>query len=145
MLKQAQVSTRYTTFLAPVVPVAADTPLDEMPYSPSFLLPLSTLPSSVVCDHEFVAACEYGYDDYFDSMFTEAFVFVHETYTSAEVHAFIVENACQEKVFLPSDVTTLSWRVGFVFGWLSALSKYQPTLANIGIQVLCSLLEGGMK
>ena len=55
MLNQAHVTTQHTTFLAPVVPVAAPLPFHELPYSPSLLLPLPDVSSALVCDLEFVS------------------------------------------------------------------------------------------
>ena len=82
-------------------------------------------------------ACQYGYDDYFEEMINAELVFIHENYTSYKVYCFIVENVC-----LPENKRYLnppSFRAGFVFGWLSALSKYQPMMAKVGVQVLCSV------
>ena len=154
MLNQAQVTTQHTTFLAPVVPVTADLPIHEIPYSSSLLLSLPDLSSALVCDVEFVHACQYGYDDYFEEMIelltpvdentvvdenTYEFLFTYKAHTSAEVYAFILDNVRPEATPLANDATSLPWRVGFLFGWLSALSKYQPMMAKVGVQVLCSL------
>ena len=63
--------------------VAADLSFHELPYSPSLLLPLPDLSSALVCDREFVDACEAGYESYFDEMVNRDFTFVHKNYTSA--------------------------------------------------------------
>ncbi len=143
MLDQAHVTTQRATFLTPVVPVVADLPIHEQPYSPSLLLPLPALSSAIVCDLDFVHACQFGYDGYFDDMVefpaeggtaSDEFVFTHKQYTYDEVRTFVIED------FTPYDLS-LSWRVGFIFGWLSALSKYQPDFAASGLSFLLSLVK----
>ena len=148
MLNQVQVTKQRTTFLTPVVPVAADLPIHEQPYTPALLLPLPSLSSALVCDLEFVHACQYGYDDYFEEMFvrvadtssfTDDYAFQHQMYTFADVRALVVEN-----ISLPDcerHQTTPSFCAGFVFGWLSALSKYQPSLARQGITFFVQLVK----
>ena len=116
-----------------------------MPYSLSLLLPLPDLSSTLVCHIDFVEACEFGYDDYFDSLSelisgdaVENFVFrfTYQSMTLDEVRTFLMENTVP-------DNTTLSWRIGFCFGWLSALSKYQPRIAKHGIRALVGLIREG--
>ena len=134
MLNQAHVTTQHTTFLAPVVPVAAPLPFHELPYSPSLLLSLPDLSSALVCNHEFVTACEYGYDGYFEEMYTSDLVFQQRNYTPSELSAFLHEELASSRDALHE--TTLAWRVGFVFGWLSAFSKYQPALVKHGLRMM---------
>ncbi len=145
MLQQSYITTQ-PLYLAPVVPVAANLPLQEVPYSPALLLPLPDLATVIVCDHDFVTACEYGYEGYFEDMCEwnsthDDLIFVHTSFASSEVYALVVENLHQEINIPASDRTTLPWRVGFIFGWLSALAKYQPAQAKHGLAVLVGLVR----
>ncbi len=138
MLNQVQVTTQRPSFLTPVVPVAADLPIHEQPYSPALLLPLPNLSSAIVCDVDFAAACSHGYESYFEEMVNDDFNFEHRTYTAFEVYAFIHENVFTSEELDSQFRTTFPWRVGFIFGWLSALSKYQSAAARVGMQYVCA-------
>ena len=145
MLNQVQVTKQRTTFLTPVVPVVADLPMHEQSYTPALLLPLPDLSSAIVCDVDFATACSYGFDDYFESMiqlipaeneYGVDILFTYKPTTHKNVQALLA-------VELAANDTTLPFRVGFVFGWLSALSKYQPRLARVGVQLLCASVAAG--
>jgi len=145
MLQQSYTSTSQPTFLTSIVPVAADVPF-HVPYSSALLLPLPDLAPAIVCNHDFVTACEYGHENYFEDMYEwnsthDDLIYVHKSFTSFEVFAVVQENLRQEMPLPDLEQTTLPWRVGFVFGWLSALAHYQPVQAQHGLCLLVGLVR----
>ena len=141
MLNYSHVNIQYPMVLTSIAPVAVDLPFHELLYSPALLLPLPALSSAIVCDSGFAAACESGYDGYFEEMFTDIdnnSSFTPKHYTHAELSLELREDLA---VFLSSDDYPLSWWAGFYFGWLSALSKYQFAVAQSGVLLLVALVQ----
>ena len=140
MLNYSHVNNQYLMFLTPIAPVAADLPFHELPYSPALLLPLPALSSVLVCDPDFAAFCQVGYDAYFEESFNnmdENLPFKPKQYTFAEVSLELRKDfAC-----LPAGEVSLSAWAGLFFGWLSALSKYHPAPAQTGVCLLVSLVN----
>lgn len=126
--------------MIPSTPAAALAPADfsDVSYHPSLLLPV-TWASSLVAPAEYANACRDGFISYFEEMMErdedhDEVVYISRYYTRREVFHQIAENVTQQE--LP-----LSWRAGFMLGWLSALALTDRTLAIEGLQVLTSLLE----
>jgi hypothetical protein len=110
--------------------------LAEMPYSPALLLE-SRFDASVTDNPEFRAACEIGFDAYFDGLIEldeESHVtFVEKPHTWAELVAFVDETAGVTGSQGRHGVS-FAWGSGFGLGWLSAhaLVKREDAVMALG-------------
>jgi len=114
----------------------------DMPYSPALLLD-SKFDASITDDPEFRAACETGFDAYFESMYqwNEArtdTVFVGRRFSRGGVLAFVAENVFAEDEH--DGLLLVGWRGGFLLGWLSALALTDRVTATQALAVVEVLL-----
>lgn len=123
----------------------------DLPYSPALLLDAG-FDASITDPADFRSACDAGFDDYFEMMYCWSetrtdLVFVDRFYTWLEVQGGIVGNVV--RTYGPSEqffrVTPLSWRAGFVLGWLSALALVDRPLALRGLCLLVLLVPSCQK
>jgi hypothetical protein len=122
------------------------TPADfqDVSYSPRFLLPVQ-FDASMTTDSEYQEGCESGFYCYFEDMFQQneagrETVFLDRFYSRADVMSLVVEGLSSS--FSPSrwDAAPLSYSVGFVLGWLSALALTDRPLALGGLELLTVLV-----
>lgn len=130
--------------LAPVsAPIQCGlTPADfeNIPYHPAFLL-AADLPAALIADASYVRACEAGYGSYFEEMYLhdgDVSLFTNCFYSRSYVMTYVADNVVEKDV-RPFLLAPLPWRVGFVLGWLSALSLTDRPLALAGLEMLTLL------
>jgi len=116
----------------------------DLDFSPDLLI-ASSFDLSITSHEIFHQACEYGYVDHIDQMcdWNESgtdYTCVYQSYTSLEVYQYVCSNFLAPTPGL-SGAAVLSWRVGFVLGWLSALALTDLPLANNGLEVLTALVH----
>ncbi len=104
---------------------------EEVPYAPELLLNASSLPASIVAHADFAVGCADGYESYFGDELRPLSTLDVLNSVHGDVLAYLEWYGGASRPF--------SWYVGFSFGWLSALAKYQPAEADAGVQVLSSL------
>ncbi len=144
MLQLQQVKTPLTG------PLPSLSPVDfvDVAYHAGFLLPVS-FDRSLTDVPAYSEGCEYGFEDYFEVMYTGGrvasdgvtlidYTFIPRYYTRQEVAAFVLkaltEDASKER-------SSFAWYVGFVLGWLSALALTDDDLSRFGLQVLTHLVR----
>ena len=138
MSTASQATTQRPTLLTPTVSGVAD-----FSFSPALLLPLPALASAIVCDHDFVDGCAFGYECYVEELpnplVGESLVYTYTWYTFSQVYA-LMRNEFPPLPSIPY-MAPLPWRAGFVFGWLSALACNQPAYAERGLGFLVALVK----
>ena len=108
----------------------------DLPYSPALLLE-SRFDASVTDDPEFRAACESGFNAYFEHMYEldEEFHerFVEKRYTWVDLVTFVDETAGVSGSRERNGVS-FAWGAGFGLGWLSAhaLVKREDAVLALG-------------
>lgn len=111
---------------------------DMVRYTPEVLLDASSLPADIVDHSAFACECRVGYDTYFESLYIEGEQ-DNELFEYRPCDCAVILNVIHENV-VSSHTSCLPADVGFAFGWLSALARYQPVDAEVGVQVLSSLV-----
>ena len=127
-----------------LVPVPRSlTPADfqDLPYSPTLLLP-AHFDTSLTADPEYQEGCEWGFNHYFAEMHhrtpdLSAFTFIDQYYTTASVRDFLLHDMVYDPVRNP---THLAWRTAWCLGWLSALALTDCSLAFSGLELLQELV-----
>jgi hypothetical protein len=129
------------------LPIVSSIAWEDVLYAPNLLLRVSSLDTSLVEHRDFTDGCQSGYEGYFevlwdDDVSDDGSVFVWKAYPLSEVlteiHIALLD--VFSVIFAPKK--SFPWMVGYMVGWLSALSKYQPIEADFGMQVLASLSSG---
>lgn len=124
-------------------PLLVLSPVDfvDVEYHAGLLLPVP-FDGSITEHTEYVNACQYGYEAYFEVMLTgetfETSTFEAHFYTRTEVVKEVVDNMTKAGW---SGLDSLAWRAGFLLGWLSALALTDAVLADLGVQVLLRLVK----
>lgn len=123
-------------------PIPAD--FQDIPYSPVLLL-RAHFDVSITADPEYQSACETGFDAYFEEMvqWNEAgtdLVFIDCFSSCAEVISFVARGMIRDHCPSYWGVVSFSFSVGFVLGWLSALSLTDRALALVGLELLIVLV-----
>ena len=118
-----------------------------LPYSPALLLD-GRFDASITDDPEFRDACESGFDCFLGDRCDDGEVSASHSYTWRGVEEEVVHNIvrrydihelAQELLFGP--FPPLSWRAGFMLGWLSALASMNASLAWQGVDLLAVLVR----
>ena len=124
----------------------SSTPADfqDIPYSPVLLLRVH-FDVSITADPEYQSACETGFDAYFEEMvqWNEAgtdLVFVDCFSTCTEVMSFVARGMIRDHCPSYWGVVPFSFSIGFVLGWLSALSLTDHAQALVGLELLIVLV-----
>jgi hypothetical protein len=127
-------------------PIGSLTPADfqDVSYSPMFLLPVQ-FDASITTDPEYPDGCEGGFYCYFEDMFQRdeagrGTVFIDRFYSRADVMSLVVEGLSSSLSPSRWDAAPLSYSVGFVLGWLSALALTDRPLALGGLELLTVLV-----
>lgn len=100
--------------------------------------------ASLAADRSFLAARPLGRFQYRDEMYvydeaSDRFYRCPEPYTREDIMEMVDSNIRLSDRVLAATVP-LGWRVGFVVGWLSALSVAQPDDAQAGMVILAALV-----
>jgi hypothetical protein len=115
----------------------------DLPFNAALLLPVS-LDVSLTAHPDFSEGCQCGDSSYFDEMYHvdpstgDREVFIDHFYTWYEV-----EKQVREATLFHAErySSSLSWAVGFVLGWLSALAFTDRALALRGFDLMVSLMK----
>ena len=113
----------------------------DIPYSPDVLLPVQLDPA-IMAQDKYNRALKQGFDDYFEGMYTwnedeTDLLFENHFYTLHGIQTFVIQNAFPDRSF--PYPPSLSFRCGFIVGWLSALALTDRELALQGLHLLVEL------
>jgi hypothetical protein len=115
-------------------------------YSPAFLLDAG-LDASITDGPDFSGACESGFEGFFEDTYEEDEngdeVFMGCSFIWRDVERMIAENVARGYSDFGEHFgyTSLSWRAGFMLGWLSALAFVNCVLALQGVDLLALLVR----
>ena len=130
--------------LAPVPRSSVPADFKDLAYSPTLLL--SAHFDAFIADGlTYDRACEDGFNGYFEEMvqWNEAgtdLVFMDCFYTRAEVMSFVARGVIRDRRLSDKNEVPFWFRVGFVLGWLSALSLTDRVQAFVGFELLMVLV-----
>ncbi len=119
-----------------VITLLTPADFEDVAYTPALLLRAS-FDASITSAVDYQEGCKFGFADCLEMVVSDDPDTVKHCTSRPVVCSFVARNLCNDEV----DPSPLAWRVGFVFGWLSALALTNRSMASVGLGLLTVLVN----